>query len=77
MKTLNTMLFMMVMVVLVDRLVLNIYITNIQAAVLARDFFDEHIRKNSKKLKKMKDREQVKKFLVNLFNNCQKRYRKN
>lgn len=25
----------------------------------------------------MKDKEQVKKFLSNMFNNCQKRYKKN
>lgn len=48
-----------------------------KASLLARDYCDEQIRKNSKKLRKMKDKEQVKKFLSNMFNNCQKRYKKN
>ena len=44
---------------------------------MARDYVDEEIRKNAKKLRKMKDKESVKKFLSNLFDKCQKRYKKN
>jgi len=42
----------------------------VQASLLARDYVDEVIRKNSKKLRNMRDKESVKKFLVNMYNNC-------
>ena len=37
---------------------------------MARDYVEEQIRSNSKKLRKMRDKEQIKKFLTNIYLNC-------